>query len=90
VFSSVTTKKNIILLLLRSKYIQVKFIAAGGTPQKDWVSGPLIGGSQNLEERPITIVDHHPRTSQRTYLEPPVLSCYSPVFLKSKLQACLI
>ncbi len=59
------------------------------------MSGPLIGGSQKLEERPVMIrqavvVKHHRRTSQRTYLEPPVLSCFThQFFLKSKLQVVL-
>jgi hypothetical protein len=60
---------------------------------KYWVSGSLIGGSQKLEELPVTIrqavvvVEHHRRTSQRTYLEPPVLSCYPSVFFS---QNCML
>ncbi len=74
-----------------------QFNAAGGSARKDWVSGPLdwrfskIGRTDcHNKTGCLFVVEHHRRTSQRTYLEPPVLSCYPPVFfLKSKLQVIL-
>jgi hypothetical protein len=65
-----------------------QFNAAGGSARKDWVSGPLdwrfskIGRTDchNKTGCLFVVEHHHRRTSQRTYLEPPVLSCYPPVF----------